>query len=91
MYKETKIIIGVKSKDIGLFVEHSIKGNQITLIKDGVEETSLVEATNFWDLEHAKNVLKTLQKNRSKFYDPSWIDTLVIYEVEIKAEKKEII
>jgi hypothetical protein len=91
VYKENKIVIGPKTKDIALYIEHTIKDNQIILAKDGVEETNLVEATNLWDMEHANAVLKTLQNNRDKFYEPGWVDTLYIFEVEIEARKKEIV
>lgn len=91
VYKETKIVIGPKNGDVALYIEHSIKDNQIILAKNGVEETNLVEATNLWDMEHAKAMLKTLQNNRDEFYEPSWVDTLSIFEVEIEARKKEII
>ena len=91
MYKETKIVICPKTKDLALYIEHTIRDNKIILAKDGVEETNFVEATNLWDLEHANAVLKTLRNNRDKFYDPSWVDTLYIFEVEIEARKKEIV
>lgn len=91
MYKEIKIVIGPKEGDVALYIEYIIKDNQITLAKDGVEETNLIEATNLWDMVHANAVLKTLQNNRDKFYEPSWVDTLCIFEVEIEARKKEIV
>ena len=91
MYKENKIVIGTKKDNTALYIDYTIKDNKITLAKDGVEETNFVEATNLWDMEHANAVLKTLQNNRDKFYDPNWVDTLYIFEVEIEARKKEII
>lgn len=91
MYKETKIVIGPKTNDLALYIEHTIKDNQIILAKNGVWETNLIEATNLWDMKHASAMLKTLQNNRDKFYEPDWVDTLSIFEVEIEGRKKEIV
>jgi len=85
----TKIVIGLKNGDTALLIDYTVRDNIISLTKDGIEETDLIGATNLWDMEHAKRILKTIQDNREKFYEPEWVDSLCVFEVEVEARKKK--
>jgi hypothetical protein len=88
---ERKVVIGPKDTDKYIYIDYSVKDNQITLEKDGVEEVPIFEATNMWDKEHAFRVLEVIKKHRKEFDEPEWVDSLTVYEIETKIIKKEVV